>query len=142
MLKHNNNSILTVNDTKRSSFILFQNEIRSKTIFLELTRKSCKKTRMPSKKRVHNLYDILSAYKSRDCISPNMSAICWNLEVLHCATTAQWKHNFTSRSLSYTIYLETALLNIFGQKSVIENMADCDVKRVTGPYFFRMIADQ
>ena len=38
--------------------------------------------------------------------------------------------------LSYTIYLETALLNIFGQKSVIENMADCDVKRVTGPYFF------
>ena len=97
MLKHNNNSILTVNDTKRSSSILFQNEIRSKTIFLELTRKSCKKTRMPSKKRVHNLYDILSAYKSRDCISPNMSAICWNLEVLHCATTAQWKHNFTSR---------------------------------------------
>ena len=47
-----------------------------------------------------------------------------------------------SRSLSYTIYLETALLNIFGQKSVIENMADCDVKRVTVPYFFRMIADQ
>ena len=45
-------------------------------------------------------------------------------------------------SLSYTIYLETALLNIFGQKSVIENMADCDVKRVTGPYFFRIIADQ
>ena len=44
--------------------------------------------------------------------------------------------------LSYTIYLETALPNIFGQKSVIENMADCDVKRVTGPYFFRMIADQ
>ena len=40
-------------------------------------------------------------------------------------------------SLSYTIYLETALLNIFGQKSVIENKADCDVKRVTGPYFFR-----
>ena len=27
-------------------------------------------------------------------------------------------------------------------KSVIENMADCDVKRVTVPYFFRMIADQ
>ena len=47
-----------------------------------------------------------------------------------------------SQPLSYTIYLETALLNIFGQKSVIENMADCDVKRVTGPYFFRMIADQ
>ena len=46
------------------------------------------------------------------------------------------------RPLSYTIYLETALLNIFGQKSVIENMADCDVKRVTVPYFFRMIADQ
>ena len=45
-------------------------------------------------------------------------------------------------ALSYTIYLETALPNIFGQKSVIENMADCDVKRVTGPYFFRMIADQ
>ena len=45
-------------------------------------------------------------------------------------------------SLSYTIYLETALPNIFGQKSVIENMADCDVKRVTGSYFFRMIADQ
>ena len=44
-------------------------------------------------------------------------------------------------ALSYTIYLETALLNIFGQKSVIENMADCDVKRVTVPYFFRMIAD-
>ena len=44
--------------------------------------------------------------------------------------------------LSYTIYLETALPNIFGQKSVIENMADCDVKRVTGPYFFRMVADQ
>ena len=43
MLKHNNNSILTVNDTKRSSSILFQNEIRSKTIFLELTRKSSKK---------------------------------------------------------------------------------------------------
>ena len=41
MLKHNNNSILTVKDTKRSSSILFQNEIRSKTIFLELTRKSC-----------------------------------------------------------------------------------------------------
>ena len=46
------------------------------------------------------------------------------------------------RTLSYTIYLETALLNIFGQKSVVENMADCDVKRVTVPYFFRMIADQ
>ena len=110
MLKHNNNSILTVNDTKRSSSILFQNEIRSKTIFLELTRKSCKKTRMPSKKRVHNLYDILSAYKSRDCISPNMSAICWNLEVLHCATTAQWKHNFTSR-------WESASLRHVGEKS-------------------------
>ena len=41
MLKHNNNSILTVKDTKRSSSILFQNEISSKTIFLELTRKSC-----------------------------------------------------------------------------------------------------
>ena len=40
------------------------------------------------------------------------------------------------KPLSYTIYLETALLNTFGQKSVIENMADCDVKRVTGPYFF------
>ena len=43
---------------------------------------------------------------------------------------------------SYTIYLETALPNIFGQKNVIENMADCDVKGVTGSYFFRMIADQ
>ena len=39
-------------------------------------------------------------------------------------------------SLSYTVYLETALLNIFGQKSVIENMAYCDVKRVTVPYSF------
>ena len=27
-------------------------------------------------------------------------------------------------------------------KGVIEDMADCDVKRVTGSYFFRMIADQ
>ena len=50
--------------------------------------------------------------------------------------------NYDFASLSYTIYLETALPNIFGQKSVIENMADCDVKRITGSYFFRMIADQ
>ena len=25
-----------------------------------------------------------------------MSAICWNLEVLHCATTAQWKHIYVT----------------------------------------------
>ena len=79
---------------EHSSSILFQNEINSKTIFLDITRKSYQQKRMPSKNEFLNLYDILSAYKSRDCISPNMSTICWNLEVLHCAATAQWKHSF------------------------------------------------
>ena len=46
---------------------------------------------------------------------------------------AHWAILYIWRLHSYTFCI---------QKSVTENMADCDVKRVTGPYFFRMIADQ
>ena len=95
---------------ERSSSILFQNEINSKTIFLRLTQSRINRRECRPRNEFLNLYDILLAYKSRDCISPNMSAICWNLEVLHCAATAQWKHNF------YVMLGKSALLRHVGKK--------------------------
>ena len=96
---------------EHSSSILFQNEINSKTIFLKLTQSRINRRECRPRNEFLNLYDILLAYKSRDCISPNMSAICWNLEVLHCAATAQWKHNF------YVMLGKSALLRHVGEKS-------------------------
>ena len=93
------------------SSILFQNEINSKTIFLELTRKSYYQTRMPSKKRVPELIRYLVGVQISRLHFAKYVGYLLELGSAPCATTAQWKHNF------YVTLGKSASLDVtFGKK--------------------------